>query len=115
MWPGEYITRKEMACKCGCEFDAADAELVAVLDKIRYSFNAPIIINSGARCIYHNNKVGGRKASQHLLGKAADITIIGHTTTEVYNLICAMWPDKYGVKMYASFVHVDVRPRRWRG
>lgn len=44
------------------------------LDPIREAWGKPIYVNSGYRCEELNNKVKGAKNSQHLLGKAADIT-----------------------------------------
>lgn len=45
----------------------------AVLDPARERLRKPIVINSGFRCVIHNNKVGGAVNSQHLKGEAADV------------------------------------------
>jgi hypothetical protein len=45
-----------------------------VLDPIRSLYGKPIYVNSGFRCPTLNKVVGGAKNSQHLEGKAADIT-----------------------------------------
>lgn len=45
-----------------------------VLDHIRSLYGKPIYVNSGFRCPTLNKVVGGAKNSQHLEGKAADIT-----------------------------------------
>ena len=44
-----------------------------VLEPLREEYGAPIIINSGFRCMAVNQLVGGVKNSQHLKGEAADI------------------------------------------
>lgn len=44
------------------------------LDIIRLEYKKPIIVNSGYRCKELNKAVGGVLNSQHLNGKAADIT-----------------------------------------
>ncbi len=44
-----------------------------VLEPLREEYGAPIIINSGFRCVAVNQLVGGVKNSQHLKGEAADI------------------------------------------
>ena len=45
-----------------------------VLEPLRTHIGKPITINSGYRCPLLNRAVGGVSTSQHLLGKAADIT-----------------------------------------
>ena len=45
-----------------------------VLDPLRTAYRKPIYINSGYRCEELNRLVGGAKSSQHMTGKAADIT-----------------------------------------
>ena len=45
-----------------------------VLDPIRSLYGKPIYVNSGFRCMTLNKVVGGAKNSQHVEGKAADIT-----------------------------------------
>jgi uncharacterized protein YcbK (DUF882 family) len=44
-----------------------------VLEPLRIAYGKPIYVNSGFRSEAVNNKVGGSKTSQHLLGQAADI------------------------------------------
>ena len=48
--------------------------IVRVLDPIRSLYGKPIYVNSGFRSEKLNELVGGAKNSQHLQGKAADIT-----------------------------------------
>ena len=45
-----------------------------ILDPLREAWQKPIMVNSGYRCPTLNNAVGGVCTSQHLKGKAADIT-----------------------------------------
>ena len=113
----KYFTREEFACKCGCGFDAVDAELLHVLDGVREYFNAPVTINSGCRCQHRNDAVGGKPKSLHLHGKAADIVVKGVATASVVQLLNVRYPDCYGVGLYDSWVHIDVRETksRWGG
>lgn len=46
-----------------------------ILDKIREAYGKPITVNSGYRCPKLNTAIGGSKTSQHITGKAADITV----------------------------------------
>ena len=48
--------------------------ILRVLDPIRSLYGKPIYVNSGFRSEKLNELVGGAKNSQHLQGKAADIT-----------------------------------------
>lgn len=45
-----------------------------VLDPLRFKFGKPIYVNSGFRCATLNELIGGARNSQHMDGKAADIT-----------------------------------------
>ena len=105
----------EFQCKC-CGAVKIDPELVRRLQKMREEIGQPLIVNSGYRCPEHNRAVGGAADSQHLYGRAADVScpsiVIGrlHTIAEKY------FPDG-GVGKYAGFVHVDTRgtTARWNG
>lgn len=110
------FSREEFACKCECGFDVVDVELIQLLERIRTHFgDKPMTISSGARCKTHNKNEGGGVASQHLLGKAADIYIEGVRPFYVSNWVSKCFPKRYGIGKYDSFTHVDVRstPTRW--
>jgi len=121
----EHFKRAEFACKCGCGYDTADYELANVLEELRAHFNQEIpaewgvvtvVINSACRCSKHNAEVGGEDHSQHLYGRAADIVVKHFTPKEVYDYLVEKYPDKYGVGLYETFVHIDTRtngPARW--
>ena len=110
----KHFTRKEFACKCGCGQDTVDYELVTVLDRMREYFGVPIIINSGNRCKKYNKKVGGKKNSQHLVSKAADVVVSGVDPEIVRDYLELRYPDRYGIGRYATFTHIDVRKGRAR-
>ena len=83
----EHFTKREMACKCGCDKIEYDPKLLVKLEIVRYMLGGvPIIINSGYRCVKHNKDVGGVPDSQHLKGKAADIRINGNMEELYYFL-----------------------------
>ena len=50
------------------------ALVTTILDPLRELFHSPITVNSGFRSKEVNEKVGGAKNSQHLMGEAVDIT-----------------------------------------
>jgi len=116
---------EEFECKCGCEMpcDVYDniIKLASQLQFLRDYTGRPITINSAYRCPEHNAKIGGSKTSQHLLGKAADITIQSLKPAEVYKLIEELIDMGHilqgGLGLYDTFVHYDIRKKkaRWNG
>jgi uncharacterized protein YcbK (DUF882 family) len=107
----------EFQCKCGCEMpefvkknvEELARDLQVIRDKVGVGFTP----NSAYRCPKHNTAVGGVKTSQHLKGKAADISIKGIEPSEVADLVEDLMKTevitKGGVGRYNSFTHVDIR------
>lgn len=114
-FPSGCFKRKEFECHCGCGKDTVDAELLEVLNRLRNHFGRPTIITSGYRCSSHNARVGGAKGSQHLTGRAADLSISGVSTIEIYNFLDNEYQNNYGIGLYSRWVHVDTRndKARW--
>lgn len=108
----EYFSREEFACKCGCGFDAVDAELLSVLTDIREKFG-PTFLTSGNRCPKHNAAIGGAYGSQHTKGIAADFMTPAHPR-EVQDYLEEKYPDKYGIGRYDNRTHIDVRSTKAR-
>ena len=111
----EHFSRREFVCRCGCGTNKVQPRLVQVLQAIRDHFDLPVIVQSGTRCRAHNTRVGGAKASQHLLGKAADIRIDGISPPEIARFAATLLAGSGGIKPYPTFCHVDVRAGYWRG
>lgn len=119
------FSKSEFECNSGCEMpkDVLDnVKLLAIqLQAIRDYVGKPIRINSAYRCKEHNSSVGGSKRSQHLLGKAADITIDTFTPDEVFDIIENMLTNETlgsfyvgGIGCYNTFTHLDIRDYRAR-
>lgn len=108
------FTVKEFACKDGSDYILIDTELVSVLQKIRDHFGKSVTINSAYRNSTYNKKVGGVSYSQHTKGTAADIVVKGVAPGEVAKYTEYLMPNKGGIGLYGSFVHVDVRAKRSR-
>jgi uncharacterized protein YcbK (DUF882 family) len=100
--------------------------LCAVLEALRVRLGAPITILSGYRSPAHNLAVGGAQHSQHMEGRAADITVADVEPTAVHAALLDLADQGRieigGLGLYPSWVHVDVRPRpsdghlaRWTG
>ena len=115
MWPAKHFSRAEFACRCGCGAAVVDAELLAVLQQLRDHYQQPITISSGHRCQAHNSTVGGSPASQHLTGQAADFAVNGVSPRAVYVHLDRLYPRRYGLGLYPTWIHLDVRwvAARW--
>lgn len=108
---------KEFACTDGSDPIFIDSELVSVLQKIRTHFGKSVTITSAYRTPTKNKACGGTAYSQHLYGKAADIKISGVTPKKIAAYAEKLLPNKGGIGIYKSFVHIDVRATksRWNG
>jgi putative chitinase len=63
--------------------------LARFLEEVRSALGKPILINSAYRGPAVNEKVGGSKSSQHMIGCAADIRVPGMSPDEVCRAIIA--------------------------
>ena len=118
------ISRHELACKCGtCGFDSMDVLTIRVVqdccdhfaEKLGLS-RVVLRINSAARCLEYNRKIGSTDASQHPKARAMDFTIDGVLPADVYAYLTVKYPDRYGFGSYKTFTHADTRsgsPARW--
>ena len=95
------------------------ANLAKEIQVIRDTAGVSITINSGYRSPAHNKKIGGVADSQHVKGKAADLTPKGMTPKQLYNVIIKLINEgkiyNGGVGLYPTFVHYDIggKGRRW--
>ena len=108
---------KEFACADGSDPVFISPDLVSVLQKIRTHFGKPITITSAYRTPTHNAKIGGVSDSRHLFGIAADIKVKEISPLRVAQYAEQLLTNKGGIGVYATFVHIDVRPTkaRWNG
>lgn len=58
-----------------------------ILEPLRTLIKEPIHVSSGYRCLLLNKEIGGSKTSQHLEGKAADISCRNIPTEQLYKFI----------------------------
>ena len=115
------ISRSEMACKCGCGFDAADIQLVEAIQDCCNHFaqeqhidKVVLTITSGNRCKEHNAKEGGAEKSQHVYGKGADFYIRNVSAKDVADYLEGKYPDSHGIGRYSNRTHLDVRAEKAR-
>ncbi|MDR7856289.1 D-Ala-D-Ala carboxypeptidase family metallohydrolase [Tissierella sp.] len=105
----------EFQCKDGSQLVKLDSNLLDKLQQLRDRLGLPTIINSAYRTLEHNKKVKGSTNSQHLLGKAVDISITNQkldieTIRDIADAI-----GFTGIGIYDTFIHLDVReiPNKW--
>ena len=108
---------REFACADGTDTIFISGDLVEILQKIRSHFKAAVTVNSGYRTSAHNKKVDGAEYSQHLYGAGADISVKGVKSEDVAAYAETLLPDRGGIGIYGTFVHIDVRKvkSRWNG
>jgi len=96
-----------------------DEALVDKLQRLRDELGRPMIINSAYRCPQRNAQVGGATKSQHLYGRAVDISLHNQNLTGSEIAELAVDIGFKGIGLYNSFIHLDTRisPQvvRWDG
>jgi len=113
---------KRLACRC-CGLLAPSHEIVRLINEIREEFGDVILVNSGTRCTRYNTRCkGSARDSYHIampargiLSEACDIRPAKRSQLSALHKACLAVLDNHGgCKRYKSFIHVDVRPGRWR-
>lgn len=103
------FTTAEMTCRCGCRSVDMSPSFLAMLQKMRDIYGQSMTVNSGYRCEAHNKAEGGRPASAHLSGYAADIAVSGaRQRSELLDAARRAGFNRIGIAR--SFVHVDCGP-----
>ena len=105
---------REFACRDGADLVKIDTDLVELLERIRTATCGAVTVNSGYRTASYNQKVGGARASQHLLGRAADIQVSGASPLLVGQIAEYYLGGHGGIGVYQTFTHVDTRTARAR-
>jgi uncharacterized protein YcbK (DUF882 family) len=85
--------------------------LLTKLQTIRDIIDIPLVVNSGFRCKKHNQELPNSSPnSQHLLGKAVDISASNLTAKQKYKLMwLAQRVGMKGIGIYPTFFHFDTR------
>ncbi len=112
------FSRFEFECKCRCGFNTVDVELLKVLQEdIRNHYNKKVTITSGCRCFMSNMHIlGAAKDSYHVKAQAADFKVDGVDNADLYRYLHVKFRGKYGIGLYSTHVHLDVRntEARWK-
>lgn len=113
----QFFNSREMECKCSrpeCVEQRIDVELIDRLDKLRQAAQSPVYVHSAYRCEAHNVAIGGAPKSQHVLGRAVDISTSRQTPIELREKIAKHLFKAIGTAK--NFLHLDLREdkeRRW--
>lgn len=125
--PSAHLSWDELACRdrmhTAYPIDWRETRAVAlgkVFEAIRMAAgNRPIEVLSAFRTPEHNASVGGAPGSMHLQGKALDLRhehLDARTFGDLIKVLAATRiPEIGGIGQYATFVHVDIRPRPHHG
>ena len=111
---------EEFQCKCGCRMPRNVMENIFKLSdqlQILRGIYGSIHINSAYRCESHNKSIGSNSTSQHILGKAADITaeLAPNELADVIEEDIDNNVVKFGgLGRYNTFTHVDIRDNKAR-
>ncbi len=114
----------ELACKCGCGTQYVSDKAIIALQEVREVMGVPLHINSAARCLLHNQAVGGAKGSKHLSyrislnDKIVESTAFDISTSgiDAARLVQAARRAGFnGIGIAKTFIHVDIReePASW--
>lgn len=110
-WPN--FTPEELACR-GTGKLGVDPVALDRLQRLRIRLGAPLILNSAFRSPEHNRAVGGAKASQHLKGRAFDVSMTNHDPEQFEAAARAVGFTGFGFYQQNDFIHVDTGPpREW--
>ena len=109
----------EFFSKCGgLKKHRLDNKLIVFAQKLRAVYGSSIVINSSYRYRKCNDKAGGAKYSQHLAGRAIDISFLSRVAHE--NFVSDVVNRDYimkiikrsgikGIGLYNSHIHIDTR------
>jgi zinc D-Ala-D-Ala carboxypeptidase len=110
-WPAEIGGKTHAPCDRTLRVDHAALD---ALQALRTALGVPMVIFSGYRSPGYNARVGGARASQHLLGRAFDVSLAGHDRAA---LVAAARAHGFGgIGHYRTFLHLDTRagaPAEW--
>lgn len=105
-WP-KHFKPEDFDCPC-CGKADMDQAFLDKLQEFRIAAATPMVITSGFRCPSYNKKIGGSKGSQHMLGKAVDISVI--TSSARYKLVKYAYLIGFkGIATDSAFIHLDTR------
>lgn len=119
--PSPHLFWSELACNDGTPYPlqwrtdpTRLIALAAVFERLRAAVGEPLLVHSAYRTPAYNRRIGGARLSQHLEGRALDLSPTRGRITldELWNVARALATDDVrlrGLGRYSSFLHIDVR------
>lgn len=118
--PSEHLTWEELSCSDGTRYplhwwDRAH-QLALAFEEVREAIGCPLRVLSAYRTPAWNARIGGARMSQHVEGRALDLSPMGTgiTVERLLEVVLAKAHDPRaiirGVGIYPSFIHMDTRP-----
>lgn len=103
----KYFNQSEFVMGKENVFNKMDTSLLARIDILRENVGKPLHITSSFRSVDYNKSVGGASKSQHLLGKAVDLSC----KNSILRATIVFQALKLGltVGVAKSFIHIDCR------
>lgn len=105
----------EFACKDESDEIYISDELVALLEKIRTHFKRPVIVTTGYKTAIDDKMAS---SNYHAKGMAADIAVSNVSPAVVARYAQSLLGDTGGIECgcypFGGYVHIDVRPSKWR-
>jgi hypothetical protein len=107
------LTVGDLAASDGAAYARISDELVGLLENIMGATDKPIFITSGYRhpTLNFDPRVGGAARSQHMAGRAADISSPRLSPLDLAEIVLDVTDCRVAVGLGEVFVHVDVRGR----
>ena len=116
-----HFDKSEFACKC-CGFNPIASEQFVIAEIVReFEGGEPYTLNSACRCREYNEKVQmkyvpgyvpGTSKSKHMNGLAVDYP--SKNPKVLYKHLNKLFPATFGIGLYKTFVHVDIRQNKVR-
>ena len=110
-----YFEPKEFLCKCGRpDCDAArelDAGFGHLLDDLRRRLGRPVVMTSGLRGSYWNDREGGdAKGGAHIRGYAVDLAV--KNSGERFEVLRTVFGTRFfhRIGVGKTFIHLDTDP-----
>ncbi len=115
-WPWTNFRPDEIACR-GTGRLIVDTDAMDRLQALRTKLGKPLILRSAYRSPEHNRSIKGEKNSQHLVGKAFDVSMENHDPHAFERAARAV--GFTGIGSYPAreknFIHIDTGPLRTWG
>jgi len=110
----DELTRSDYASRMGIDNTPSELQIANlkalcenVLEPLEVIVKKPLTIQSGFRNTEVNKGIGGASSSQHLEGKAVDITCKGMTVDELFEIASKYVPYDQIIHEFGRWVHIS--------